>query len=161
MTPPPPYQPMDPPPPRSPKSSLPGLPLPSFGKPYTPRKQVDLGRLAGPLEGITPFTVVGLVRTPATEEQERGPLAVEPLTRGTADLTISDRSTLPYHKADPNSPTPESANPNPNGWGSGLLPRISPLGNRVIRLPTSIGTRLAASHPGVITDARPSDSTVR
>jgi hypothetical protein len=31
--------------------------LPQFGVPYTPRSQVDLGRLAGPSEGITPFTV--------------------------------------------------------------------------------------------------------
>jgi hypothetical protein len=62
------YRLMEPSPPRSPGSSLPGPPLPPFGAPYTPRTQVDLGRLAGSLEGITPFTVAGLVRTPAIEE---------------------------------------------------------------------------------------------
>jgi hypothetical protein len=146
---------MEPSPPRSPEPSL-----SPFGAPYTPRTQVDLGRLAGPTEGITPFTVVGLVRTPATEEQERGSLTVEPLTRGTVDLTISDRPATPFHRPDPPSPTPEEANPNPNGLGSESPPWISRLGNRVIRrviwLPTSTRTR-----PTAVTDAHPSDSTVR
>jgi hypothetical protein len=51
--------------------------------------QVDLGRLAGPQEDITPL-VAGLVRTPTTEEERRGSPVVEPLTRGTADLSITD-----------------------------------------------------------------------
>jgi hypothetical protein len=123
---PPQYRPMEPSAPRSPGSSL-----QPFDAPYTPRTQVDLGRLGGPLEGITPFMVAGLVRTPTTKEQERGSPAVEPLTRGTTDLTISDRSPTPYYRADPPSPTPDSANPNRLGSDSPL--RISPLGNRIIR----------------------------
>jgi hypothetical protein len=91
MTPPPQYRPMEPSPPRSLGSSMLRPSLPPFGAPYTPRSQVDLGRLAGPPKGITPFTVAGLVRTIATQEQERGSSAVEPLTRGVTDLTISDR----------------------------------------------------------------------
>jgi hypothetical protein len=43
-----------------------------------PRSQVDLGWLTEPLEGITPFTVARLVRTPTTEEQEKGSPAMEP-----------------------------------------------------------------------------------
>jgi hypothetical protein len=42
------YQPMEPSPPRAPKQSLPGPPLPLFGVPYTPRSQVDFGRLVRP-----------------------------------------------------------------------------------------------------------------
>jgi hypothetical protein len=142
-----------------------GPPLPPFGAPYTARSQVNFGRLARPPEGITPFMVAGLVRTPAIEEQERGLSTVEPLTRGTTDLMISDRQTTPYHRADPPSLTPDLANPNPNGLGSGSPPRISPLDNwiicRVIRLPTSTHTRPAAGYPGIVIDARPSDSMVR
>jgi hypothetical protein len=73
------YRPMKPSPPRSLETSL---PEPPFDAPYTPRTQVNLRRLAGPPEGITPFTVVGLVTTPATGEQERGSPAMKPLTRG-------------------------------------------------------------------------------
>jgi hypothetical protein len=70
-----------------------------------------------------------LVRTPAIEEQEKGLPTVEPLTSGMTDLTTSDRPTMPYHRVDPSSPTPDLANPNPNGLGSSSPPRISPLGN--------------------------------
>jgi hypothetical protein len=112
-TPPPQYRPMEPSPPRVPEQTLPGPPLPPFGVPYTPRSQVDLGWLVGPPEGATPFTVAGLVRSPATEEG-RGLPAVEPLTRGTTDFSITDRPATPYHRSDPPSPTPEEANPNPN-----------------------------------------------
>jgi hypothetical protein len=107
--------------------------LPPFGVPYTPRSQVDLGRLAGPLEGITLFMVARPRRTPATEEEEeeRGSSVVEPLTRGTANHTISDRSATPHHRAGPPSPTPDTTNLNPNGLGSDSSLRISPLGNRV------------------------------
>jgi hypothetical protein len=77
---------------------------------------------------------------------------------------ISDRLATPFHRPDPPSPTPEEANPNPNELGSGSPPRISPLGNRVIcrviQLPTSTHTRPATDHPGVVADARPSDSMV-
>jgi hypothetical protein len=66
-TPPPHYRPMEPSPPRVPKQML-----------------------TGPPEGTTPFTVARLVRNSATEDQERVSPAVEPLTRGTADLMISD-----------------------------------------------------------------------
>jgi hypothetical protein len=149
MTPPPQYRPMEPSLPREPEQSLPGPSLPPFGVPYTPRSQVDLGRLVGPPEGITPFTVAAPRRTPVTEEQERGSLVVEPLIRGTADLTISDRLATPFHQPDPPSPTPKEANPIPNGLGFGSPPQISPLGNRVIRrviwLPTSTRTRSAAT----------------
>jgi hypothetical protein len=124
---------MEPSPPRSS-----GMSLPPFGVPYNPRTQVDLGRLAGPPEGITPFMVTGQRRTPTTEE-ERGSLALEPLTRGTTDLMISDRPATPHPRADPPSPTSDMTNPNPNGSGSGSPPRLSLLGNqvicRVIRLP--------------------------
>jgi hypothetical protein len=165
VTPPPQYRPMEPSPPRSPRQSLPGPPLPPFGTPYIPRMQVDLGQLAGPEEVITPFTVVGLVRTPTTEEERRGSPTVEPLTRGTVDLLITDRPATPYHRPDPPSPTPEEPNPNPNVLGSDSPPRLSPLGNhiihQVIRLPTSTRTQPTASHPGAATDARLSDSTVR
>jgi hypothetical protein len=141
MTLPPQYRPMEPSPPRSPGPSLPRPPLPPFGVPYTPMSQVDLGWLAGPPEGITPFTVAVLIRTPATEEQERGSPAVEPLTRGMTDLMIGDRPATPYHREDPPSPTLDTANPNPNELGFGSPPQISPLGirviHRVIRLPTS------------------------
>jgi hypothetical protein len=130
VTPPPQYRPMEPSPPRSPEQSL---PVPPFGTPYIPRTQVDLGRLVGPQEGITSFTVAQLVRTPTIEEERRGSLAVEPLTRGTTDISITDRPTTPFHRADPPSPTLDSTNPNPNGLGSDSLPRISPLGNQVIR----------------------------
>jgi hypothetical protein len=141
VTPPPSYQPMGPSPPRLIRPPLLGTPLPPFGAPYNPITQVDLGRLAGPPEGITPFTVAGPRRTPAIEE-ERGQPAVEPQIWGTTDLTISDWLATPYHIVDPPSPTPDTANPNPNGSGSGSPPRISPLDiwviHRVIRLPISI-----------------------
>jgi hypothetical protein len=114
---------MEPSPPRSPGPSL-----PPFGAPYTPRSQVDLGRLVGPPEGITPFMVAGLVRTPATKEQERGSPMGEPLTRGMTYLTISDRLATPYYRADLPSPTSDMTNPNSNGLGFGSPPRISPLG---------------------------------
>jgi hypothetical protein len=140
MTPPPQYWLMEPSPPRSHEPSVLGPPLPPVDVPYTLWSQVNLGRLAGPPEGITPFTVAGPRRTPATEEEERGLPAVEPLIRGMADLTISDRPTTPYHRADPPSPTPDTANPNPNGLSNGSPPWISPLGKRVIRLPTSTQT---------------------
>jgi hypothetical protein len=143
-TPPPQYRPMEPSQPRSLGQSLPGPPLPPFDTPYIPRMQVDLGRLAVSQEGITPFTVARLVRTPTSEEERRGSPAVEPLTRGTTDLSITDRPATPFHRADPPSPTPNSTNPKPNGLGSGSPPRISPLGNwvicRMIRLPTSTRT---------------------
>jgi hypothetical protein len=149
VTPPPQYRPMEPSQQRSPGPSLPRPPLPPFDASYTPRTQVDLGWLAGPPEGITPFTVAAPRRTPVTEEQERGSLVVEPLIRGTADLTISDRLATPFHQPDPPSPTPKEANPIPNGLGFGSPPQISPLGNRVIRrviwLPTSTRTRSAAT----------------
>jgi hypothetical protein len=103
--------------------------VPVHGTVATKSTQVDLGWLAGPPEGTTPFTVVGLVRAPATEERERGSSAVEPLTRGTVDLSITDRPATPYHRVDSPSPTPNEANPNPNGSGSGPPPRLSPLGN--------------------------------
>jgi hypothetical protein len=122
VTPPPQYRSMEPSPPRATKQTLNGPPLPPFGIPYTPRSQVDLARLAGPPEAATPFMVAGLERAPTIEEQERGSPAVVPLTRGTADLTISDWSAPPYHIMDPPSPTPYGANPNPNGSGSGSLP---------------------------------------
>jgi hypothetical protein len=148
MTPPPHYRPIEPSPPRSLRPALPGSPLPPFGVPYTPRSQVDLGRLVGPPEDITPFMVARPRRTPTTEEEERGSPTVKPRTRGTADLTISDRPATPYHIVDLPSPTPDTTNINPNGLGFDSPPRISPLGNRVIRrvigLPTSIRTRLAA-----------------
>jgi hypothetical protein len=75
--------------------------------------------------------VVGPRRTPAIEE-EMGSLTVEPLTWGTTDLMISDRPTTPNPRADPPSLTPNTANPDPNGSGSGSPPQFSPLGNRVI-----------------------------
>jgi hypothetical protein len=79
---------------------------------------------------------------------------VEPLTRGMTDLTIINRPTTPYHRADPPSLTPDEANPNPNWSGSGSQPRLSPLGNRitrrVIRLPTSTHTRPVAGHPSAV-----------
>jgi hypothetical protein len=153
------------PPPRSPGPSLLGPPLPPFGAPYIPRTQVNLGRLVGPPKGITPFMVAGLVRTPATKEEGRGSPALESLTRGTMDLSITDRSATPYHRPDSPSLTPNEANPDPNGSGFDSPPRLSPLGNRiiwrVIRLPTSTCTRPAAGHPGAFTDACPSDSKVR
>jgi hypothetical protein len=153
------YRPMEPSPPRPI-----GPPLPPFSAPYNPRTQVDLRRLAGPSEGITPFTVAGLRGTPATKE-ERGQLAVELLIRGTTDIMTSDRPATPYHRADPPSPTPDTINPNHNRSGSGSSSQISPLGNRVIRqvirLPTSTRTQPAVGHPGTITDVCPSDLTVR
>jgi hypothetical protein len=93
-TPPPQYQTMEPSPPRAPEQSLPRPPLPLFGVPYTPRSQVDLRWLARPPEGVTIFMVATPRRTLATEEEEMGSPAVEPLTRGTTDLTISDQLTL-------------------------------------------------------------------
>jgi hypothetical protein len=63
---------MEPSPPRAPEQSLPGPSLPPFGVPYIPRSQVDLGRLAGPPEGATPFTVAAPRRTHATKEEGRG-----------------------------------------------------------------------------------------
>jgi hypothetical protein len=141
-----------------------GPPLPSFSAPYNPRTEVNLERLAGPPEDITPFTVAEPRRTPATEE-ERGQPMVEPLMRGTTDLTISDRPATPYHIADPPSLTPDIANPNPNGLGSNSPSWISPLSNRVIRrviqLPTSTQTQPSVGHLGVVTDVRTLDSTVR
>jgi hypothetical protein len=65
------------------------------------------------------------VRAPAIEEQERGSSALEPLTRGTTDLMISDQPATPYHRADPPSPTPDGASPNPNELGSGSPSRLS------------------------------------
>jgi hypothetical protein len=95
--------------PSPPRSTVPSLP--PFRVPYNPRTSVDLGRLAGPQEGITPFTVAG-PRSAPTTEVERGSPAVEPLTRGTTDLTISDQPTIPRLGADPPSPTPDTVNPN-------------------------------------------------
>jgi hypothetical protein len=155
---------MEPSPPRVPEQTLPEPPLPPFGVPHTPRLQVDHGRLDGPPEGVIPSTVARLVRAPTTEEGW-GSSAVDPLTRGTTDLSITNRPATPYHKPDPPSPTAEQGNPNPNGLGSGSPPRLSPLGNhiihQVIRLPTSTHTQPVAGHPGAFTDARPSDSMVR
>jgi hypothetical protein len=108
---------MEPSPPRVPEQTLPRPPLPPFGVPYTPRSQVDLGRLVGSSEGATPFMVAGLVTTPATEEG-RGSPVMEPLTRSTTDLSITDQPATPYHRSNPPSLTPEEANPNPNGPGS-------------------------------------------
>jgi hypothetical protein len=54
---------------------------------------------------------------------------VEPLTRGTTNLTISDGPTTPFHRPDLASPTPDEANPNPNGLGSSSPLWMSPLGN--------------------------------
>jgi hypothetical protein len=89
---------------------------------------------------------------------------VEPLTRGTTNLTISDGLTTPLHRPDLASPTPDEANPNPNGLGSSSPLWMSPLGNwvirQVIRLPSSTRTRPSADHPGAITDACPSHSMV-
>jgi hypothetical protein len=108
--------------------------------------------------------MVGQRRDSATEE-ERGQLVVEPLPWGTVDLMISDLPGTPYHRADPPSPTLDTANPNSNRLGSGSSPRISPLGNRiicrVIQLPTSTWTQPAIGHPGTIIDAHPLDSTVQ
>jgi hypothetical protein len=120
-TPSPQYWPMEPSLLRVPEQSLLGPPLPPFGVPYTPRSQVDLGRLARPPEGATPFTMARLVRAPATEEG-RGSLAVETLPMGTTDLSITDRLATPYHRLDLPSSTPEEANPNPNRSGSGSPP---------------------------------------
>jgi hypothetical protein len=163
-TPPPQYRPMESSLPRVIEQSLLGTPLPPFGVPHTPRLQVDLGRLVGPPEGATPFMVARLVRAPATEEG-RGSLAVETLTMGTTDLSITDRPPTPYHRLDPPSPTLEAANPNPNELGSGSPLQISLLGNqiirRVIRLLTSTRTRPAVGHPGTFTDTCLSDSMVR
>jgi hypothetical protein len=156
-TPPPQYWPMEPSPPRVPEQSLSGPPLLPFGVPYIPRSQVDLGRLTGPPEGATPFTVARLVRAP-TIEQVRGSPAVEPLTRGTVGLSITDRTAIPYHRLDPPSPTREETNPNPNSLGSGSPLRISPLGNRiihqVIQLPTLTCTQPVGGHSGAFSDAR-------
>jgi hypothetical protein len=102
--PPPRYRSMEPSPPRSPGQPLPGPPVPPFGAPYIPRSQVDLGRLARPPEGFTSFTVAGLVRNPTIEDERRGSPAVEPLIRGMADLSITDRPATPFHI------------PNPMGW---------------------------------------------
>jgi hypothetical protein len=121
---------MEPSPPRST-----GPPLPPFGVPYNPRSQVNLGQLAGPPKGITPFTVVGPRRTPATEE-ERGQPMVEPLIQGTTDLTISDRPTTPYHRADQPSPTPNTANPKPNGSSFGYPPQPGPNRSPATRAPS-------------------------
>jgi hypothetical protein len=115
------YRSMEPSPPRVPERTLPGPPLPPFCVPYTPRSQVDLGRLAGPPEGATPFTVARQVRASAIEDG-RGSSEVEPLTRSMIDLSITDRPATPYYRPDPPSPTPEEANPNPNGSGSGSPP---------------------------------------
>jgi hypothetical protein len=131
----------------------PGPPLPPFGTPYIPKTQVDLGRLAGPPEAITPFTVVGLVRTPTTEEERRGLPMEKPLTRATMDLSITDRSATPFHGADLPSPTPDSTNPNPNGLGSGSPPRLTtgqphhPSGEPVTHLnPDPAGCRPPGHH---------------
>jgi hypothetical protein len=161
---PPQYRPMEPSPPRVLEQTLPGPPLPTFGVPYTPRSQVDLGRLVRPPEGTTSFTVAGLVRAPTTDEG-RGSPVMEPLTGGTVDLSITDRPATPYHRPNPPSPTPKEENPNPNGLGSGSPPRLSPLGNhiicRVIRLPTSTRTQPSAGDPGAFTGAHPPNNTVQ
>jgi hypothetical protein len=109
--------------------------------PTSQRCKSTLGGWPDHRRASPPFTVAGLVRTPTTEEERRGSSVVEPLTRGTSDLSITDRPTTPFHRADPPSPTPDLTNPNPNGLGSSSPPRLSPLGNniicRVIWLPTS------------------------
>jgi hypothetical protein len=43
----------------------------------------------------------------------KGQLVVEPLIWSMADLRISDRPATPYHRADPPSPTPDTAKPKP------------------------------------------------
>jgi hypothetical protein len=85
------YWPMESLPLRAPEQLLPRPPLPRFGVHYIPRSQVNLGRLARPLEGATPFTVAASRRTTSTEEEGRGSPVVEPLTRGTADLSVTGR----------------------------------------------------------------------
>jgi hypothetical protein len=144
------------PPPSPLRSTGPLLPL--FRVPYNPRTQVDLGQLAGPLEGITPFTVAKPRRTLVVED-ERGSPVVEPLIRGTADRSAT--------------PTPEQIHHHPHRTQQTLTltdqasvhqPRLSPLGNWVIRqviwLPTSTRTQPVVTHPDVVTDVRLSDSTV-
>jgi hypothetical protein len=149
---------MEPSPPRSPRPPLPGPPLPPFDVNYNPRTQVHCwpGHRRASL-------CSRWQRTPATKEEREQP-AVEPLIQGMTDLTISDQPATTYHRADPPSPTPDMANPNPNMSGSSSLPRISPLGNRVIhrviQLPTSTRTQPTVGHPGAVTDVHPSDSTV-
>jgi hypothetical protein len=133
------------------RSTMP--PLLPFGTPYTPTSEVDLGCLARPPEGITPFTVARPRSAPATEGG--GSPAVESLAWCTIDLTISDRSGTP----DPPSPMPDTMNPNLNGSGSGSPARISPLGNQVIRQVTRL-TPSTQTQPAALTDACPSDLMV-
>jgi hypothetical protein len=108
--------------------SPPRPPLPPFEIPYIPSTSVDLGRLAGPSTGITPFTVDGPTSVPE-KEGERGSPAVELLVQHKADLTISDRPRTPYTQIDPPSPMLDTKNPKPNGSGFDSPPRLSPLGN--------------------------------
>jgi hypothetical protein len=117
VTSPPQYRFMKPSPPRVPEQSLPSHCCHRLAYPASQ----DLGRLVGPPEGASPFTMAAPRRTPGTEEG-RGSLAVERLTRGTTDLSIIDRPTTSYHRVDPPSLTSEEANPNPNGLGSGSSP---------------------------------------
>jgi hypothetical protein len=98
-------------------------------------------------------------------EGGRGSPVVDPLVRRTPDLTISGWPGTPNTQRDPPSLTPDTRNPNPNGSGfRSPPPRLSPHGNRVscqvIRLPTLTRTQPIASHPGTVTDARASDSTM-
>jgi hypothetical protein len=96
------YRPMEP----SPPSPL----LPPFGIPYTPTSSASLGCLAGPLKGITPFTVAGPGSALATEGESGSP-AVKPLVWHTTDLMIGDQLGTPYTWTNPSSPTPDTGNP--------------------------------------------------
>jgi hypothetical protein len=81
---------------------------------------------------IKKFVTRGVTEEPLQQKKKRGQLAVEPLIQGMTDLTISNRPTTPYYRADPPSPTPDTIKSNLNGLGSGSSQRISPLDNRVI-----------------------------
>jgi hypothetical protein len=87
-------------------------------------------------------------------EGERASPVVEPLAHHIAELTIIARLRTPHSRIDPPSSTPDTVNPNPNGLGSSSPPRLSPLGNwvirRVIQLPHSTGTQSATGQSGVV-----------
>jgi hypothetical protein len=70
-------------------------------------------------------------KNPCNRIRRKG-VTVEPMTRGTTDLMISDQPATPYHRTDPPPPTLDTTNPNPNRLGSSSPPRIYPLGNQVI-----------------------------
>jgi hypothetical protein len=135
-------------------------PNPTFFAPVA--RSDDLDRFYGWQVRVTPLPASGGVGT----RQERA--SAPPQGGGIIDLNISVTAppSLTSATTDPNPNGSQLHSPQPNPNPNGSPPRLSSLGNRiihrVIQLPSSSTRSRSATTPrGAVTDACPSDSTVR